>query len=228
MTQEERQLRVLVVEDDPSVSHWLGSKLHASGHNCRLTDNGECALQMIGDEVFDGVILDRILPKMDGIEVLQRLHGQSRPPILILSANDQSSDRVEGLRAGADDYLGKPFDFTELLLRLELLARRHNNVASSDQLQGHDLFIDLGKRSVRRGTRSIDLTDKEFKLLQVLAEHHGQIVTRGMLLEKVWGYNFDPQTNLIDVHLSKLRTKLEIGFDHPLIKTVRAIGYVLG
>ena len=153
-------MRVLVVEDDPSVSHWLGSKLHASGHNCRLTDNGECALQMIGDEVFDVVILDRILPRMDGIEVLQRLHGQSRPPILILSANDQSSDRVEGLRAGADDYLGKPFDFTELLLRLELLARRHNSVSSSDQLQVHDLFIDLGKRSVRRGTRNIDLTDK--------------------------------------------------------------------
>lgn len=221
-------MRVLVVEDDPSVSHWLGCKLHACGHNCRLIDNGECALQMIGSEVFDVVILDRILPKMDGIEVLQRLHGQNRPPILILSANDQSSDRVEGLRAGADDYLGKPFDFNELLLRLELLARRHQRQAPSEILQIQDLRIDLASRRVQRGEKAIDLTDKEFKLLQVLAEHAGQVVTRGMLLEKIWGYNFDPQTNLIDVHLSKLRTKLEKGFEHPLIKTVRAIGYVLG
>ncbi|MFK0093505.1 response regulator transcription factor [Pseudomonas sp. NPDC090592] len=221
-------MRVLVVEDDPSVSHWLGSKLHASGHSCRTTDNGEGALQMIGNEVFDVVILDRILPRMDGIEVLRQLHGQKRPPILILSANDQTSDRVEGLRAGADDYLGKPFDFNELLLRLELLARRHTPRNAQEVVRIHDLCIDLGTRLVRRADKRIELTDKEFKLLQVLAEHAGQVVTRSMLLEKVWGYNFDPQTNLIDVHLSKLRTKLEKGFEHALIKTVRAIGYVLG
>lgn len=221
-------MRVLVVEDDPSVSHWLGCKLHASGHACRMIDNGESALQMIGNEVFDVVILDRILPRMDGIEVLRQLDGQNRPPILILSANDQTSDRVEGLRAGADDYLGKPFDFNELLLRLELLARRHQPRAAHDLVQVQDLTIDMASRRVQRAHKRIELTDKEFKLLQVLAEHAGQVVTRSMLLEKVWGYNFDPQTNLIDVHLSKLRTKLEKGFEHPLIKTVRAIGYVLG
>jgi len=221
-------MRVLVVEDDSSVSHWLGSKLHASGHNCRLIDNGEGALQILKNEAFDVVILDRMLPRMDGIEVLHRLHGMARPPILILSANDQSSDRVEGLRAGADDYLGKPFDFTELLLRLELLARRHNQTAQEDCIRVEDMQIDLTRREVTRAGKRIDLTDKEFKLLQVLAEHVGQTVTRGMLLEKVWGYHFDPQTNLIDVHLSKLRNKLDKGFERAMIRTVRAIGYVFG
>lgn len=221
-------MRVLVVEDDISVSHWLGSKLHACGHNCRLIDNGEGALRMIRDEAFDVVILDRMLPAMDGIEVLSQLHGQPRPPILILSANDQVSDRVEGLRAGADDYLGKPFDFTELLLRLELLARRRQHTTAEDRLQIEDLSIDLNRREVTRAGQRIDLTDKEFKLLQVLTEHLGQTVTRGMLLEKVWGYHFDPQTNLIDVHLSRLRNKIDKGFARQLIRTVRAIGYVLG
>ena len=221
-------MRVLVVEDDLSVSHWLGSKLHACGHNCRLIDNGEGALRMIRDEAFDVVILDRMLPRMDGIEVLGQLHGQPRPPILILSANDQVSDRVEGLRAGADDYLGKPFDFTELLLRLELLARRRQPSGYEDRQQIEDLSIDLSRREVMRGGHRIDLTDKEFKLLQVLAEHQGQTVTRGMLLEKVWGYHFDPQTNLIDVHLSKLRNKIDKGFPRQLIRTIRAIGYALG
>ncbi|AVO54476.1 response regulator transcription factor [Ectopseudomonas mendocina] len=221
-------MRVLVVEDDPSVSHWLGSKLHACGHNYRLADNGEGALSMIESEAFDVVILDRVLPKMDGIEVLTRLHGRPRPPILILSANDQTSDRVEGLRAGADDYLGKPFDFTELLLRLELLARRHQSSAQDEILHIEDLQIDLARRTVMRGQQRIDLTDKEFKLLQVLAEHQGQTVTRSMLLERVWGYHFDPQTNLIDVHLSKLRNKIDKGFQRQMIRTIRAIGYVLG
>ncbi|QLF92004.1 response regulator transcription factor [Pseudomonas sp. ABC1] len=221
-------MRVLVVEDDVSVSHWIGSKLHASGHNFRLADDGEGALQMIQSEAFDVVILDRILPRMDGIELLNRLHGRTRPPILVLSANDEISDRVEGLRAGADDYLGKPFDFTELLLRLELLAKRNTHTHQDERLHIEDLCIDLNRREVHRGGNNIDLTDKEFKLLQVLAEHQGQTVTRAMLLEKVWGYHFDPQTNLIDVHLSKLRNKIDKGFERPLIRTIRAIGYVLG
>ncbi|MFK3774548.1 response regulator transcription factor [Pseudomonas xanthosomatis] len=221
-------MRVLVVEDDPSVSHWLGSKLHACGHNCRMTDNGEGALDMILREAFDVVILDRVLPKMDGIEVLNQLTGKPRPPILVLSANDQTADRVEGLRAGADDYLGKPFDFTELLLRLELLARRHQQHAHDEVLQIDELQVDLSRRTVSRDGQRIDLTDKEFKLLQVLAEHRGQTVTRSMLLERVWGYHFDPQTNLIDVHLSKLRTKIDKGFERQMIRTIRAIGYVLG
>lgn len=193
-----------------------------------MTDNGEGALDMILREAFDVVILDRVLPKMDGIEVLNQLTGKPRPPILVLSANDQTADRVEGLRAGADDYLGKPFDFTELLLRLELLARRHQQHAHDEVLQIDELQVDLSRRTVSRDGQRIDLTDKEFKLLQVLAEHRGQTVTRSMLLERVWGYHFDPQTNLIDVHLSKLRTKIDKGFERQMIRTIRAIGYVLG
>ena len=222
-------MRVLVVEDDPNVGHWLSSKLHSSGHTCRTIDNGETALEMIQNEAFDVVVLDRGLPKLSGIEVLRRLAGKAYPPVLILSANDQPSERVEGLQAGAQDYLGKPFNFTELLLRLDLLvSRNHFSTTKKNQIYVSDLFIDLSRREVSRNGKLINLTDKEFKLLQVLAERHGQTVTRSMLLEKVWGYHFDPQTNLIDVHLSKLRTKIDKGFDKALIRTVRAIGYVLG
>lgn len=221
-------MRVLVVEDDVAVSHWLGSKLRASGHNCRLADDGEKALAMISQEAFDVVVMDRILPKMDGLEVLNRLNGRARPPVLILSANDQTSDRVDGLRAGAEDYLGKPFDYTELLLRLEVLTRRRQQSAQEERVYVEDLLIDLGQRRVSRAGHTIDLTDKEFRLLQVLAEHVGQTVTRTMLLEKVWGYHFDPQTNLIDVHMSKLRTKIDKGHERSLLRTIRAIGYELG
>ncbi|KAF1072021.1 MAG: Transcriptional activator protein CzcR [Pseudomonas citronellolis] len=219
-------MRVLVVEDDPSVSHWLSSKLSSTGHQCRLTHDGESALQMLSEEVFDVMVLDRVLPQMDGIHVLNHLRDSIHPPVLMLSANDQISDRVDGLRAGADDYLGKPFDFTELLLRLEVLARRRT--ASEDLLYIQDLRIDLAHRKVSRGGKRIDLTDKEYRLLQILAEHPGQTVTRSMLLEKVWGYHFDPQTNLIDVHMSKLRSKIDKGYATPLIRTIRTIGYVLG
>lgn len=221
-------MRVLVVEDDVAVGHWISSKLHASGHNCKMVDNGEGALQIIQTEAFDVVVLDRIMPKMDGIEVLSHLHGRPHPPVLILSANDQTADRIEGLRAGADDYLGKPFDFTELLLRLELLIRRRPQRLAAESLHIEDLSIDLGRREVTRAGQRIDLTDKEFKLLLVLAENRGQTVTRSMLLEKVWGYHFDPQTNLIDVHLSKLRNKIDKDFSPALLRTIRAIGYVLG
>ncbi|MCQ9427191.1 response regulator transcription factor [Pseudomonas sp. LJDD11] len=221
-------MRILVVEDDASVSHWLSSKLHACGHNCRLVDDGEDALQMIRQEAFDVVVLDRILPRMDGIEVLNRLQGSPRPPVLILSANDQTSDRVDGLRAGAEDYLGKPFDFTELLLRLEILARRRAQTAGNESITIQDLHIDITLRKAQRAGQAIELTDKEFRLLHLLAEHTGQTVTRSMVLERVWGYHFDPQTNLIDVHMSKLRTKIDKGYSHSLLRTIRSSGYVLG
>lgn len=222
-------MRALVVEDDSNVRYWLGTKLQANGHQCLLVDSGEDALVALGREVFDIMVLDRMLPGIDGMEVLQRLRGCQRPPVIILSTIDQPSDRVAGLRAGADDYLGKPFDFAELLTRMELLTRR--TVYSSRDEQYwiiQDLHIDLVNRVVKRAQRIIDLTDKEFQLLRVLAEHTGQAVPRSMLLEKVWGLQFDPQTNLIDVHMSKLRGKLDKGFDTSLIKTVRALGYVLG
>ncbi|MBJ7536149.1 response regulator transcription factor [Marinomonas transparens] len=221
-------MRILIVEDDVSVSHWINSKLHASGHSCKLVDNGEDALKFIKNEVFDVILLDRILPKVDGIEVLNTLGSDPHPPVLILSANDQISDRIEGLKAGADDYLGKPFDFTELLLRLERLYCRTKKVASSNLIKIKDMMINLELHEVTRSGERIDLTNKEFKLLYVLAEHPGQTVTRSMLLEKAWGYQFDPQTNVLDVHLSKLRNKLDGGSKNPIIRTIRSVGYALG
>lgn len=222
-------MRILIVEDDRKVSHWLGSKLSACGHACRVVEDGESALAALQNEAFDVVVLDQMLPKMSGLEVLERLRGRSHPPVMILSAIDGPERRVDGLRAGADDYLGKPFHFDELLVRLELLSRRTASAEHDGRvLYAEDLSLDEIDRTVRRGGRVIDLTDKEFKLLQVLMRHKGQTVTRTMLFEKVWGYAFAPQTNLIDVHMSKLRAKVDRGHARTLLQTVRAIGYVLG
>lgn len=222
-------MRVLIVEDDTRVSYWLSCKLQNCGHNCRLVENGECALELVGKEAFDAILIDRMLPGMSGIDVLRALQHRPHPPAMVLSAVDQPSDRVEGLRAGAADYLGKPFDFTELLLRLEgLVKRRHHASDAGDLLQIEDLVIDRQNRRVSRGGQTIELTEKEYALLQVLAENLGRTVTRAMLLEKVWGYQFDPQTNLIDVHVSKLRGKIDRNYPRSLLRTIRAVGYVLG
>lgn len=221
-------MRVLVVEDDPSVSHWLKHRICAEGHDCRLAADGECGLSMIETEAFDVVVLDRGLPRMDGMTVLSRLRNKPAPPVLILSANDQVRDRISGLRAGASDYLGKPFDFAEFLLRIEILARRHGTADTADIIRIEDLRIDTQRREVWRNGRRIELTNKEFRLLSELATHRGHAVSRSMLMEKVWGRSFSPQTNLIDVHMSNLRTKIDGGSDTPLLRTVRSIGYVLG
>lgn len=222
-------MRVLVVEDDPKVSYWLGSKLQAEGCQCVMVDNGVDALAAIENEAFDVIVLDRMLPKLDGMQVLDRLKGRRHPPVIFLSAVDQPDDRVAGLRAGADDYLGKPFDFAELLARIEVLVRRNGGqVEDSLILHVADLRMDVLRREVRRGDTVLDLTEKEFKLLQLLLEQTGRVVTRSMLLQRVWGYEFDPQTNLIDVHMSKLRSKLDKGFEATLLRTIRSVGYVLG
>jgi two-component system OmpR family response regulator len=222
-------MRILIVEDDPKVSYWLSSKLQGSGHSCRRVDNGEDALQLMSIEAFDVVVLDRMLPGMDGIQVLRNLDHRPHPPVLILSAVDQPGDRIEGLRAGAEDYLGKPFDFTELLLRLEGLVRRRLFSSETERvLRLDDLTIDLRQRRVTRAGQVVVLTEKEFELLRVLADNPGRTVTRAMLLEKVWGYQFDPQTNLIDVHVSNLRGKIDRNHSRSLLRTVRAVGYVLG
>jgi len=221
-------MRILLIEDDSKVSYWLASKFQASGHQYVPVDSGEQALIALDRQVFDIAVLDRMLPGIDGIEVLRRLQGRPHPPVIILSAVDQASDRVEGLRAGAQDHIGKPFDFLELMVRMELLVQRHDATPpNTARLCVQDLQIDLLRRKVTRSGREISLTDKEFLLLRTLAEHAGQTVPRGMLLEKVWGLQFDPQTNLIDVHVSKLRSKIDKDFAQPLLKTVRAMGYVL-
>ncbi len=224
-----KRMRILIVEDDSKVSYWLVSKLQACGHHCTLVDNGRDAVQAVSREAFDVMVLDRMLPIMDGMQVLEYLRDRRHPPILVLSAVDQPDDRVSGLRAGADDYLGKPFHFSELLARIDVLARRNRGTETQAPLLClEDLCMDVLKREVRRGGQLLDLTDKEFKLLQVLLEHSGQVVTRTMLLQKVWGYEFDPQTNLIDVHMSKLRAKLDKRFGPPLLRTIRSVGYALG
>lgn len=222
-------MHILLVEDDSKVSYWLASRLQANRHHCVRVASGEQALEAVAREAFDIVVLDRSLPGIDGLEVLQQWRDKPHPPVIILSAIDQPSERVIGLRAGAEDYLGKPYDFSELLLRMELLVRRaKKTVQKQQELCVHDLQIDLSKRAVSRSGRTIELTDKEFQLLRTLAEHAGQAVPRDMLLEKVWGLQFDPQTNLIDVHVSKLRAKIDKGFHPALIRTVRTLGYALG
>jgi len=222
-------MRVLIVEDDTRVSYWLSSKLQHCGHNCRLVEDGETALGLMEKEAFDALLIDRMLPGISGIDLLKAIQDRPHPPAMVLSAIDQPSDRIEGLRAGASDYLGKPFDFTELLLRLEGLVRRSQSSPQSEhRLYVEDLVIDHHSRRVSRGSQPIDLTEKEFALLLVLAEHAGRTVSRAMLLEKVWGYQFDPQTNLIDVHISKLRAKVDRDFQRSLLRTIRAVGYVLG
>ncbi|WP_417796609.1 response regulator transcription factor [Terasakiella pusilla] len=222
-------MRVLVAEDDFQVRHSLGGRLRLSGHACRLVETGECVLQSLNEEAFDVILLDRGLPNMDGIEILNRLDGHLHPPVLILSALNSPEDRVDGLRAGADDYLGKPFDYTELLIRLENLAKRSGEQLANDNILRVDsLKLNTVTREVHRKDVPINLTEKEFRLLLELMRRKGQVVTRSMLLEKIWGYRFDPQTNLIDVHISKLRTKIDKGQDVQLLKTIRAVGYVLG
>lgn len=222
-------MRVLIVEDDPQVSYWLSAKLQSKGHNCRVADTGNEALEMVRREAFDVILLDRMLPDITGIEVLNAIQDQPHAPVMMLSAIDQPGDRIEGLRAGAEDYLGKPFDFTELQLRLELLVRRRGSNGEGERMvRCEDLVVDLRLRHVTRSGRTIELTQKEYALLEVLLENPGQTVTRTMLMERVWGYQFDPQTNLIDVHVSKLRSKLDKNFPRSLLRTVRAVGYVLG
>lgn len=222
-------MRVLVVDDDAALCNWLGAKLHAHGHSCRLIHDGAEALQAIGQEVYDVVLLDRMLPGMDGFSVLRALQDRPHPPIMLLSALDRDVDRVMGLELGAEDYLGKPFNINELKLRLDIIVGRDKRRNEHSQvLTFADLKVDCLQRSAWRGGKRIDLTDKEIKLLMILMEHPGKVISRTLLLERVWGYQFDPQTNLIDVHLSKLRAKIDKGFSLPLIKTLRSVGYCLG
>ncbi|WP_304167851.1 response regulator transcription factor [Lonsdalea britannica] len=221
-------MRILVVDDDSVLCHWLGAKLHAHGHTCRMVHDGGHALTAIQQEVYDVVLLDRMLPVMDGFTVLRELKDRQHPPIMLLSALDRDVDRVMGLELGAEDYLGKPFNFNELRLRLDIIVgRERRHVEPSSVLTFSDLKVDRLQRAVWRDGKRIELTDKEIKLLIILMEAPGKVISRTLLLERVWGYHFDPQTNLIDVHMSKLRAKIDKGFAQPLIKTLRSVGYCL-
>jgi two-component system OmpR family response regulator len=222
-------MRLLVVEDDKEVAGFVVKGLREAGHSVEHADNGRDGLFMATGQEFDAIILDRMLPGgIDGLRVLETLRGQdNQTPVLFLSAMAQVDDRVRGLKAGGDDYLTKPFAFSELLARVEALARRMRATGPETKLLVGDLEMDLLSRSVRRRGQKIDLQPREFRLLEYLMRHAGQVVTRTMLLEGVWDYHFDPQTNVIDVHVSRLRQKIDKPFDAPLLHTVRSAGYML-
>ncbi|HWI27622.1 MAG TPA: response regulator transcription factor [Stellaceae bacterium] len=218
-------MRILLVEDDREAASYLVKGLTESGHRVALAEEGRDGLEMATQENFDAMIIDRMLPGIDGLSIVAALRAaRNQTPVLVLSALGDVEDRVKGLRAGCDDYLSKPFAFVELLARLEALTRRGT---AETRLSVADLEMDLLTRTVSRAGRTIDLLPREFRLLEYLMRHAGHIVTRTMLLEKVWDHHFDPQTNVIDVHVSRLRQKLDKGFATPLLHTVRGAGYTL-
>ena len=222
-------MRILVVEDDRDVAGFVVKGLREAGHTVEHADNGRDGLFLAASEQFDAIILDRMLPGgVDGVRLLETLRAQQiTTPVLFLSALSGVDDRVRGLRAGGDDYLTKPFAFSELLARVEALSRRSRADMPSTKLAVADLEVDLLSRTVKRAGQKIELQPREFRLLEFLARHAGQVVTRTMLLEGVWDYHFDPQTNVIDVHVSRLRQKIDKPFDTALIHTVRNAGYML-
>ena len=221
-------MRILVIEDDRETRDYLTRGLTEAGHVVDATGDGKDGLFLALDREFDVMVVDRMLPGLDGLSVVETVRKSGRQtPILILSALGEVDDRVEGLTRGGDDYLVKPFAFSELTARLEALARRGDGQAVETRLRVADLELDLMSRTVTRAGREIDLQPREFKLLEHLMRHSGQVVTRTMLLENVWDYRFDPQTNVIDVHVSRLRRKIDKGFQPAIIQTVRGSGYVL-
>lgn len=222
-------MRILLVEDDKDVAAFVVKGLKEVGHVVEHADNGRDGLFLAASETFDAIILDRMLPGgIDGLRLLETLRGQDNTtPVLFLSALGEVDDRVKGLKAGGDDYLSKPFAFAELLARVEALTRRSRNDGPATKLQVGDLEMDLLSRSVRRADQKIDLQPREFRLLEYLMRHADQVVTRTMLLEGVWDYHFDPQTNVIDVHVSRLRQKIDKPFASSLLHTVRNAGYIL-
>ena len=220
-------MRLLIIEDDRDATDYLVKAFREVGHVAEHAADGEEGFQLALDGDYDVLIVDRMLPKRDGLAVIGALRAKAvATPVLILSALGQVDDRVKGLRAGGDNYLAKPYAFAELLARVEALARRHGG--REDMVyRVADLELDRLSHRVVRGKDEIQLQPREFRLLEYLMKHAGQVVTRTMLLENVWDYHFDPQTNVIDVHISRLRSKIDKGFDRPLLHTIRGAGYMI-
>jgi len=221
-------MRILTIEDDDAAASYLVKGLSESGHVADRAADGETGLTMALSAPYDALIVDRMLPGQDGLSLVRRLRALDvMTPVLFLTALGEVDQRVEGLRAGGDDYLVKPYALSELLARVEGLVRRQAPERAASKLKVADLTLDLLSREVARNGQRIPLQPREFKLLEFLMRHSGQVVTRTMLLEYVWDYHFDPQTNVIDVHISRLRAKIDKGFDLPLLHTVRGAGYML-
>ena len=221
-------VRILIIEDDPGTRAYVAKGLRESGYAVDEAGDGKEGLFMAMEGEHDAAIVDRMLPGLDGLGLVRPLRAAGKDlPVLILSALAEVDDRVAGLRSGGDDYLTKPFAFAELLARVEALQRRRERDGGSPRLTLADLEMDLLTRSVRRAGTPIRLQPREFRLLEFLMRRADQVVTRTMLLEGVWEYHFDPQTNVIDVHISRLRGKIDRDFDRPLLHTVRGAGYML-
>jgi two-component system OmpR family response regulator len=221
-------MRIVVVEDDEVARDSLAKALREVGHAVDVAADGLTGLSLASSAAVDLAIVDRMLPKLDGLALVQSLRATGKKlPVLILSALGDVDDRITGLRAGGDDYLTKPYHMSELLARIDALSRRREAAEASSKLKFADLELDRMTRRVTRNGKKIELTAREFQLLEFMMRHSGQVVTRTMLLEGVWDYHFDPQTNVIDVHISRLRQAIDKDFDKPLLHTVRGAGYSL-
>ena len=221
-------MRILVVEDDAEAATAMVRGLSEAGHEVTHAVDGAFGLLESQKGGYDVYVVDRMMPRLDGVGMVETVRkGGDQTPVLFLSALGEVEDRVTGLKAGADDYLVKPYAFAELIARVEALARRRETGGVQTVLKVGDLEMNLIARTVHRGTAEIDLQPREFQLLEFMMRHAGQSVTRTMLLEKVWEYHFDPQTNVIDVHVSRLRSKIDKGFDRAMLQTVRGAGYRL-
>jgi two-component system OmpR family response regulator len=221
-------MHILLIEDDRTVADYIGKGLREGQHRVEHAADGTKGLASVRAGKFDAVIVDRMLPGVDGLTIIEDMRGRGdKTPVLILSALGDVDDRVKGLKAGGDDYLVKPFAFAELVARLEAIQRRQQANQFEVRLKVADLEMDLLTHRVTRDGQVLSLQPREYKLLEYMMRHAGQVVTRTMLLENVWDYHFDPQTNVIDVHISRLRQKIDRGFDAPLLSTVRGAGYLL-
>lgn len=221
-------MKILVVEDDREAAGFLKKAFAEAGHTADVAPDGETGFALADAGTYDVFVIDRMLPRRDGLSVIAELRARGNAtPALILSALGEVDDRVTGLRAGGDDYLTKPYAFSELLARVEVLKRRGGAKDVETHYRVGDLELDRLSHTVRRNGHEVMLQPREFRLLEYLMRHAGQVVTRTMLLENVWDYHFDPQTNVIDVHVSRLRGKIEKGFDKPVLHTIRGAGYML-
>src|ERR1700720_1130380 len=221
-------MKILLIEDDQPTAAFVEKGLRQAGHEVDHSGDGREGLVLATTVTYDAAVIDRMLPSLDGMALVKTLRGAGvRTPVLFLTALGWIDDRVEGLEAGADDYLGKPFAFSELMARLNALGRRPPMTGEATLLQVGDLVMDLVGRKVRRGDQSIDLQPREFKLLEVLMRNRGRLVTRTMLLERVWEFRFDPKSSIVETHISRLRAKVDRPFDTSLIRTERGMGYIL-
>jgi len=221
-------MKILLIEDDREAATYLVQALDEAGHMAHHAADGETGFAMASGMDYDVLIIDRMLPRRDGISIIESLRAEDNTtPVLILSALGEVEDRVTGLRSGGDDYLTKPYAFSELLARVEVLARRALPAEAATVYQVGDLSLNRLSRAVLRGEEKISLQPREYRLLEFLMKYSGQVVTRTMLLENVWDYHFDPQTNVIDVHMSRLRAKIDRGYKTQLLQTIRGAGYMI-